>query len=140
VHVLDALHDLVYYVAFMNILQNVGLDHGVQVGLHVVKNQVDVSVVLRSDHILKPNNVVVSMQFLEENYLSERSLGICCILKSIKYFFKGHDFLSALVDGLPHNSVGSFSYLVRGAYLVFVSIRISLKYEARPLLSYSVIY
>jgi hypothetical protein len=140
VHVLDALHDLVYYVAFMNILQNVGLDHRVQIGLHVVENQVDVSVVLGSDHILKPNNVVMSMQFLEKDNLSKRSLGICSILKCIKYFFKGNDFLSALVDSLPHNSVSSFSYLIRGPYLVFVSIHISLKYEVLPLLSYSVIY
>jgi hypothetical protein len=46
VHVLEGAEDLVHDVLLVDLLQNVGADDGVQVGLHVLEHQVDVAVVL----------------------------------------------------------------------------------------------
>ena len=40
-------------------LENVGADHCMQVGFHVVKDQVDVAVVLSLEHILQTDDVLV---------------------------------------------------------------------------------
>jgi hypothetical protein len=45
-HVLQTFEDLVDDVLLMDIFENVGSDNSVQVSLHKVKNQVNISVVL----------------------------------------------------------------------------------------------
>ncbi len=51
VQVLQTFHDLVDYVLLMNFLQDVRSDHSMQVDLHRIEHQIDISVVLRTDHI-----------------------------------------------------------------------------------------
>lgn len=46
-------------------------------------------------------------------YLSECSLGIRSIVKSIKDFLESHDLFSLLVDGLPDDAVGSLAKLLQ---------------------------
>jgi hypothetical protein len=54
VHVLERLEELVHDVLLVHLLQDVGADHGVQVGLHVLEHQVYVLVVLRAQHVEQP--------------------------------------------------------------------------------------
>jgi len=49
-------------------------------------------------------------ELLKEYNLSECTLSISCILKSIKVLLQCHYVLGLLVDGLPYNTVGSLSY------------------------------
>ena len=54
VHVLERPEELVHDVLLVHVLQDVGTDHGVQVGLHVLKDQVQVAVVLGLEHVQQP--------------------------------------------------------------------------------------
>lgn len=45
VHIFEGPEDLIHDILLVNFLQNVGPDHGVQVGLHILKYQIDVTVV-----------------------------------------------------------------------------------------------
>ena len=54
VHVLERLEQLVHDVLLVDLLQDVGPDHCVQVCLHVVKDKVDVLVILSLDHVQQP--------------------------------------------------------------------------------------
>jgi hypothetical protein len=83
----------------------------VQICIHKVKDQVNIAVVLGSDHILQDDDVFVSRQLLKENNFSEGALGICCVLERIKILLKRYDSLGALVNGLPNNSVSTLSYM-----------------------------
>lgn len=78
--------------------------------IHKVKNQVDVSVVLCSDDILKSNDVFVTCQLLQENDLSECPLGICSILECIEILLQCYDVLGFFINGLPDNSISSLTY------------------------------
>jgi hypothetical protein len=49
----------------------------------------------------------MTVQLLQKHDFSEGALGIGCILESIETFLQG-DYLSRfLVDGLPHNAIGT---------------------------------
>ena len=54
VHILEGSEDLVHDVLLVDLFQDVGSDDSVQVGLHVLKNKVDVAVVLSLQNIQQP--------------------------------------------------------------------------------------
>lgn len=93
----------------MDVFKDVGANDCVQVGVHEIKYQVYVSVVLGTDHILEADDVFMSRQFLQENDLSKSALCISRILECIKVFFQCHDLFGSFVNGLPHNTVGSLA-------------------------------
>ena len=94
----------------MDIFNDVGPDHRVQISVHKVEYQVDVSIVFSSHHILKANDVLVPSQLLQEDDLTEGSLGVCCILECIEVLLESHDILSTLINSFPHNTVSSLAY------------------------------
>ena len=108
-HVFQALEDLVDDVLFVDVLENVGSNDGVQICVHEVEHQVDISVVLGSDHVLQSDYVFVAGQLLQKDNLSEGSLGVSRVLESIEVLFEGHDLFSSLVDGFPHDSIRTLS-------------------------------
>jgi len=112
VHVLEALEHLVHDILLVNVFQDVGADNCVQVSIHEVEHQVDVPIILCADHILQPDDVFVAGQLLQENDFSERALGVRRILEGIEVLLQGNDLFRALVDGLPDNSVCSFTYII----------------------------
>ena len=59
-HVLQALEDLIHNILLVDVFEDVGSDNGMEIGIHEVKDQVDVSVVFRPDDILEPNDVFVT--------------------------------------------------------------------------------
>lgn len=94
----------------MDVFQDVGPDYSVQISVHKVEHQVDISIVFSSHHILEANDVLVPSQLLQENDLTEGSLGVCCVLESIEILLQSHDFLSTLINSFPHNTISSLAY------------------------------
>ena len=109
-HILEALEYLIDDVLLVDIFQNVRADYSVQICVHEVEDQVDVAVVFGAHHVLQTDDVLVSGQFLKENNLAEGALRVCSVLESVKVFLECHDFLGALVDCLPHNTVSTLAY------------------------------
>lgn len=109
-HKLQTLEHLVNDVLLMDILKDVCSYHSMKIGVHEIEHQIDVTVVLSSDHILEADDVFVTRQLLQENNFSECSLRISCILKCIKILLESHDILGLFVDGFPHDTIGSLSY------------------------------
>lgn len=109
VHVLQTLEALVDNVLLVDVLQDVGPDNCVQVRVHEIENQVDITVVFGSDDVLESNDVFVPIKLLQEYDLSESTLGICCILEGVEVLFKGHDLFGPFVNGFPDNTVGSLA-------------------------------
>ena len=108
-HVLQALEHLVDDILFVDVFQDVCADNRMQVSIHEVKKQVNVSVILCSNHVLEPNDVFMACQLLQEDDLAESTLGICCILEGIKVLFKRNNLLGPLVDSLPDNAISSLT-------------------------------
>jgi len=70
----------------MDVFQNVGSDHRVQISVHEIKHQVDITVVFGADHILQANDIFVARQFLQEDDLAEGALRVSRILKCVEVF------------------------------------------------------
>jgi hypothetical protein len=71
----------------VNIFKDVCSDNCVQICVHEVKNQVDVSVILSSDNILESNDIFVTSQLLQKDDFSECTLCISGVLKSVEILF-----------------------------------------------------
>lgn len=125
VHVLETLQALVDDVLLVDVLQNVGSDHSMQVCVHEVEHQVDVPVVLSSDYVLKSNDVLVTIQLLQEDDLTESPLSIGGVLKGIEVLLQGYNLFSPLVNGLPDDTVSSFTQLLDDLVL-FEDVRFNL--------------
>ena len=110
VHVFQALEYLVDDILLVDVFENVGTDHCVQVSIHEVEDEVDVTIVLSSDYVLKTDYVLVAGQLLQEDNLSESTLRISCVLESIKILLDSHNLLCSLVNCLPDNAVRSLAY------------------------------
>ena len=106
VQVVEGLAHLVEDVFAVPFSQDVLLDDGVQVDVHVLENEVDVAVVFRPDHFFQLNDVRVAYLH-QEHYLSVGPLGISRIVKSVKILFEGLHFATLLVNDLPDVPVSS---------------------------------
>ena len=109
VHEFEAFQDLVDDILFVDVLQDVSSDYSMQVCVHEVKYQVDVSVIFGPDHVLKPNDILMTVELLQKDDLSECSLGVCRILKSVKVLLQSHYLLGFLIDSFPNNTICSLS-------------------------------
>lgn len=108
-HEFEALKNLVYNVLFVDFLKDIGSDNGVKIGVHEVKNQVDISVILSPYHVLQSDDVFVPSKFLQEDDFSKRPLSISCVLECIKVFLQCHYVLGLFVNGFPDNTIGALS-------------------------------
>lgn len=117
VHELKTFKYLVDNILFVNVFQDVGSNHGVQICVHEIEHQVDVPVILCPHHVLKADNIFVARQLLQEDNFSEGSLRICGVLKCIKILLECDDLLCALVDSLPNNTVRALTKFLQN--LVF---------------------
>lgn len=108
-HILDALQNLVDYVLLVHFLQNAGSDDCMQIGLHVLKHQVNISIIFCLVHVGQLYYILM-VQFIQKHDLSEGSLCVGGVLKCIEYFFQSHrSILAPLIEGLPYDSVGSLT-------------------------------
>ena len=110
VHVLQAFQVLVDDVLLVDVFEDIGSDNSMQVSIHEVEDEVDIAIVLRANHILKPNNVLVTRQLLQKDDFTERALRICCILESVEILLQSDNLLGTLVNCLPDNTIGSLTY------------------------------
>jgi len=117
VHVLETLENLVDDVLLMDLFQDVCTDDSMEVGIHEVKNEVDISVVFRSDDILESNDVLVADELLQEDNLTERPLCVSRVLKGVKVLFDSNNLLCALVNSFPDNTVGTLAKLLQNFVL-----------------------
>ena len=60
----------------------------------------------------------MARQFLQKDNLTESSLSIGCILESVKVLLQGDNLLGSLVNGFPHDTVGSLSKLLKNLVLL----------------------
>ena len=109
-HVLQAFQVLVDDVLLVDVFEDIGSDNSMQVSIHEVEDEVDIAIVLRANHILKPNNVLVTRQLLQKDDFTERALRICCILESVEILLQSDNLLGTLVNCLPDNTIGSLTY------------------------------
>ena len=77
----------------MGLFHNIIADSIVQIGLHILENEVHVFIVFSSYGFMQFDDVCM-FSLLQNFYLSESSLCISGVLKSIEYFFKSKYFLS----------------------------------------------
>ena len=117
-HVLQAFQALVNYILLVNILENICSNYSMQISVHEVEDEVDISIVFCSDDVLQPDDVFVAVQLLKEDDLSECPLGVSCILKSIEVLLERHNLLGPLVDGLPDDTVRTFAKLLKDLVLL----------------------
>ena len=116
-HVLQTLENLVDDILLMDLFQDVGTDDGVEVGIHEVENEIDISVVFRSDDVLEPDDVFMADELLQEDDLTEGSLCIGRVLEGVKVLLESDNLLSALVNSFPDDSVGTLAKLLQNFVL-----------------------
>ena len=80
-----------------------------QISIHEVEDQVNITVVLCPNHILQPNNVLMTSQFLQKYDFTESSLSICCVLEGIEVLLECHNLLGALIYRLPDDSISALT-------------------------------
>ena len=108
-HVFQTFETLVDNVLFVNVFQNVSSYNSMQVRIHKIKHKVNVPIIFCSYSILQPNYILVTRQFLQKYNLTECPLSIGSILESIEVLLECYNFLGPFVDGLPHNTVSTFT-------------------------------
>lgn len=111
VEVFQGFDQLVDHVPDVDVLEDALADHIVQVGLHVLKHQIDVFVVLGSDHAVQFDYVRV-VQLMQQRNLTEGTLGISRMLKGIKDLFESDQAFCSSIDGFPYMPVGPAAYLL----------------------------
>lgn len=94
-----------------------------QISVHEIEHEIDVTIVLRTDDILQADDVLMARQLLQEDNLSECALSISCILKCIKVLLKSNDLLGLLINSFPHNTICALAYsLTRLVYIIEMMI------------------
>ena len=109
VHVFETLQALVNDVLLVDIFEDVRSNDGMQVSVHKVEDEIDIAIILGTNRVLQANNVLVTVQFLQKDYLSEGPLGIGGILECVEVLLECDNLLGTLVNGLPHDTVGTFT-------------------------------
>ena len=108
-HKLHAFENLVDNILLVDVLKDVGSNDCVQIRVHEVEHEINVSVIFSTNHVLQSNDVLVTSQLLQKDNLTECSLGICGVLKGVKVLFKSDDLFCSLVNGLPYDTIGSLA-------------------------------
>ena len=117
-HILQALKALVNNVLLVDVLENIGPNDSLLVRVHEVKIEINIPVILSLNHILKPNDILVPIQLLQEHHLSESPLSVSRILESVKILFQRDNFLGSLINGLPDNAIRTLAQLLKNFVLL----------------------
>lgn len=87
VQIVDGFADLVDDILLVPVLENVAADEGMQVDVHVLKDQVDINVVTGAEDLLQPNNIRV-FELLQKHDLAVDALSISRVGESIEIFLQ----------------------------------------------------
>ena len=153
VEVLGCLEQLVHDVLLVYVLEDgLAFDHVVQVGFHVLEDEVDVTVVVGLDDIVQLDDVRVLAEFLQENNLA------VCSLKWRKKVNNRRDaskdrksnwearlynimwkYISNLRDGISHDYLDAYGVICSNQFVyvltnlwIFFSLVYSMKYFIKP--------
>jgi len=86
VQVLHALEDLIHDELVMDILENLLPDGVVEVCFHVLKDEIKVFVIFRTDDVQQFNDIVV-VELMQVAYLAVGTLCVDGMLEGVEYFF-----------------------------------------------------
>lgn len=109
--IMDRLCYLIKNISFMLLSKHILANESVEVNIHVLKKYVDVLLTARANHLPWFNYIWVR-ECLQIHYLSECTLCIRWILKSVEIFLKCIEFASTPIHDLPYYSVSSTSNLL----------------------------
>lgn len=105
-----------------------------QICFHEIKDQIDILVILGFNQLLQADYIWMTIKLSQENNLSESSLSIRGILKSIKNFLNCNNIFIVLIDRFPDYSISPFTKLLKNLELFknmglnFLSHLISFRY------------
>ena len=80
-----------------------------QVCIHEVEHEVDITVILCANNILEADNVFVA-HLLQKDDLAESTLRVSRVLEGVEVFLESDNLLCAFVDSLPDDTISSLSY------------------------------
>lgn len=106
VQILHALEDLIHDEAVMDVLEDLLPDGVVQVGLHVLKNQIEILVIFGADDVEQLDYVVV-IEFVQVADLSVGSLRVYGVLEGVEYFFESESGVGLAIRNFPDVTVGA---------------------------------
>ena len=84
--VLHALEDLIHDELVMDILENLLPDGVVEVCFHVLKDEIKVFVIFRTDDVQQFDDIVV-VELMQVAYLAVGTLCVDGMLEGVEYFF-----------------------------------------------------
>lgn len=86
----------------MDFFKDASPDHGVEVGLHKLENEVDITIVFGAMDVVEFDDVRV-IEFIEEHDLAEGALRVGGVLKGVENLLESDGrVLAPLVDGSPN--------------------------------------
>lgn len=108
--IMKSFDDLVQNIFYMNFLQFPLIDQMIEIWLHVLEYQVDVTIVWGVMNGVEGNNV--RMLQLPQNWdLSEGALSISGMLERIKYFLQSYNPVGVFALSFPNLPIGSLPNL-----------------------------
>ena len=113
VHVLERTEQLPDDVLLVHLFQDLCSDRGVQVCVHVVKDHVQIAVIVRLEHMQQPDNILVRMQHAANLHLAVRALRVRRVLEGVEALLQSHLLLGLAVCGLPDDAVRALAQLPR---------------------------
>ena len=84
-----------------------------EVGLHVVENEVKVEVVGRLNHLVESYYVGVGVELFEEDHFAVGALGVGRIAEGVEHLLDGYFLLGLAADGLPNDPVSAFAQFIQ---------------------------
>lgn len=111
-HELETLQNLIDYILLVDVFQDVGSYHSMQISIHEVEDKVDITVIFGANDVLKSDDIFMTRELLEEDNLSEGALGVSCILKGVKILLQSDDLFCLFVNGFPHDTISSLAYIL----------------------------
>ena len=88
-----------------------------QIRLHELKNQVDITVVVRLEHIRQRDDVLVPLHLLQEHDLAKGPLRVGSVLEGVEDLLQRDNLLCPLVHRPPHDAVGALTELLHDIIL-----------------------
>lgn len=91
----------------MNLFENIRLDDGMKVDLHIFENEIDITIIVGLQDIQQANDIlmVMGIELLQEHDLAKGALCVGRILKGIEDLLQGDRTTSGTIDGLPNDTV-----------------------------------
>ena len=102
----------------MNVLEDVRTNDGMEISFHVLKEKVNVLIIISFHYVEESDDVIVSSEFLKKDNLSKSPLRIGGILKGAENLLQREDLSTLFILDFPYDSVCSLTELLENLVLV----------------------